>query len=475
MIDSINNFTMLSQSALPSHCGTTRQVAQQLGVSIGTIQNWVDAGLLRAWRTAGGHRRISWESVDFLIRDRTRTALTDKRSANTLIDACPPLNGLPRLRRVVDPAAVCLGVYFSLHSVEATPEDSGIPLAAADLQSYLTASCIHQLLTEDQRLFIEITHDVAHHQPEQFLLPERCVLILTEGAVEFGSEPADLAHLTNQGFRIALRSRYPWPIPPEKLQYVDFVISEAADGQLLFSSPEKNSKAVEKNDRGQGHPGKFYRLGPLHPDPYTDMRPVTAVMQNQALAALCQLAAEPARLLDLVRMLDKTPDLKQVVLALGQQLTVTRHAEQCSLETLARLAGSCELRRWLILSLYCADQNIAANPVVWAALRRAYMVHHLLWQTGQAALLEQGYLAGLLAPIAHFPKLQQADLPLAEHIQQAYTDPANPLWPILQSVIAYEDDDFPRLLELSRRLKIRPAQYFEAHLKAMGDLKATSR
>jgi excisionase family DNA binding protein len=37
---------------------TTREVAKVLGVSLRTVQLWAEAGLLEAWRTEGGHRRI---------------------------------------------------------------------------------------------------------------------------------------------------------------------------------------------------------------------------------------------------------------------------------------------------------------------------------------------------------------------------------------------------------------------------------
>jgi excisionase family DNA binding protein len=45
---------------------TTHQVAQLLGVSLPTVVNWVNGGLLKAHRTPGGHRRISIpDLVDF--------------------------------------------------------------------------------------------------------------------------------------------------------------------------------------------------------------------------------------------------------------------------------------------------------------------------------------------------------------------------------------------------------------------------
>ena len=47
---------------------TTRQAALLLGVSVGTVQLWVESGLLQAWKTAGGHRRVIRDSVERLLR-----------------------------------------------------------------------------------------------------------------------------------------------------------------------------------------------------------------------------------------------------------------------------------------------------------------------------------------------------------------------------------------------------------------------
>lgn len=53
---------------------STRQAAQRLGVSLGTVQNMVENGALEAWKTTGGHRRIPIASVDALLaRRRTQT------------------------------------------------------------------------------------------------------------------------------------------------------------------------------------------------------------------------------------------------------------------------------------------------------------------------------------------------------------------------------------------------------------------
>lgn len=47
---------------------TTREAATLLGVSVGTVQLWVETGLLKAWKTAGGHRRVLRDSVGELLQ-----------------------------------------------------------------------------------------------------------------------------------------------------------------------------------------------------------------------------------------------------------------------------------------------------------------------------------------------------------------------------------------------------------------------
>lgn len=49
---------------------TTREAATLLGVSVGTVQLWVESGLLQAWKTAGGHRRVLRESVHQLLHKK---------------------------------------------------------------------------------------------------------------------------------------------------------------------------------------------------------------------------------------------------------------------------------------------------------------------------------------------------------------------------------------------------------------------
>ena len=47
---------------------TSRQAAERLGVVVSTIQQWTNNGLLQAWTTEGGHRRITFSSVEEMLK-----------------------------------------------------------------------------------------------------------------------------------------------------------------------------------------------------------------------------------------------------------------------------------------------------------------------------------------------------------------------------------------------------------------------
>lgn len=77
---------------------TTREAATLLGISVGTAQLWVENGLLQAWKTSGGHRRISRESVERLLH-KSGEITTVAEPMGRLLPA--PMEGPQRLRVMV--------------------------------------------------------------------------------------------------------------------------------------------------------------------------------------------------------------------------------------------------------------------------------------------------------------------------------------------------------------------------------------
>lgn len=81
---------------------TTREAGETLGVAVRTVQLWVEAGVLPAWRTAGGHRRIARSAVEKLMAER-QSDLTPLRS-----QIPPPVSALKLLLVEDDPHLVRL-------------------------------------------------------------------------------------------------------------------------------------------------------------------------------------------------------------------------------------------------------------------------------------------------------------------------------------------------------------------------------
>lgn len=87
---------------------STKEAAAALGVSHRTVQLWVENGTLQAWRTAGGHRRITLESVNRLV-DGRRAAIGGA-AAQSSAPAAAATSGKPRVL-VVDDDPLMLRLY----------------------------------------------------------------------------------------------------------------------------------------------------------------------------------------------------------------------------------------------------------------------------------------------------------------------------------------------------------------------------
>lgn len=57
---------------------STIDVAKRLGISLQTVQRWVDSGGLKAWKTPGGHRRIDASSAEALFAQHEQSSGVDE-------------------------------------------------------------------------------------------------------------------------------------------------------------------------------------------------------------------------------------------------------------------------------------------------------------------------------------------------------------------------------------------------------------
>lgn len=56
---------------------STIEIAKRLGISLQTVQRWVDSGRLKAWKTPGGHRRIDARSAELLFEEHAQSLGAD--------------------------------------------------------------------------------------------------------------------------------------------------------------------------------------------------------------------------------------------------------------------------------------------------------------------------------------------------------------------------------------------------------------
>jgi len=64
---------------------STIEASKLLDVSVRTVQLWVENGSLSAWKTAGGHRRISSDSVNDMLQQQKPEAAKSKDDKNIVI------------------------------------------------------------------------------------------------------------------------------------------------------------------------------------------------------------------------------------------------------------------------------------------------------------------------------------------------------------------------------------------------------
>lgn len=129
---------MQDQAVEKKFC-TTREAAVLLGVSVGSVQHWVERGVLEAWKTGGGHRRVLRASVQKLLNEKLHDLqappVTVPRPVAAQPAAVKPAPAMRRLRvLVIDDEPELLRLYkATLAGWTLAPEISTSDSAVAGL------------------------------------------------------------------------------------------------------------------------------------------------------------------------------------------------------------------------------------------------------------------------------------------------------------------------------------------------------
>lgn len=117
---------------------TSSQAAKRLGLSMATIQKLVDNNILQAWKTFGGHRRISLASV------------LSYQSANNFVEpAHMPADRRAKIMMVIDSPELTLRLKKDVNQ-------SNLPLQISFLES-LTEALLELLNEKHDLLVVQMT------------------------------------------------------------------------------------------------------------------------------------------------------------------------------------------------------------------------------------------------------------------------------------------------------------------------------
>ena len=204
---------------------TTREAALLLGVSVGTVQLWVETGVLKAWKTVGGHRRVMRDSVDQLLHKEPDSV----PASTSTVSATPEARPLSIL--VVDDDVNLLRLYEA--NMSRWPMAPTVLSASSAITGLLMigANCPDLLVTDlrmpdmDGFYMLRVLHKTLE-------LADTTVVVVTgldrEDIGQHGGIPAGVEVL-------------PKPIPFDRLQIIATDIVNRGHFKIPHESPNTSS------------------------------------------------------------------------------------------------------------------------------------------------------------------------------------------------------------------------------------------
>lgn len=146
---------------------TTGEAARTLRVSLKTIQQWVDRGLLECWKTPGGHRRIKTASLELLQSRLSRW----RHSPVRIVVVTGNEHHLSHraLQRISTPAEIHVaadGVHALLHCARTQPDLllCEEPLPGVDCATMMRALRKDSQLQDMRIMLVTDASAIASHQ-----------------------------------------------------------------------------------------------------------------------------------------------------------------------------------------------------------------------------------------------------------------------------------------------------------------------
>lgn len=478
-----------ADTAAAAQVYSTREASELLGVSLRTVQLWVDSGVLQAWKTAGGHRRISSASVEALLKGGA-TASHDTRTE--MATAGSPLLAY---QPIFDRENQLFG-YELLH------RQGGIDAARIDDPLGATSQVIRMAFGElgflgaigDALCFINIDEEMLSEDVLLALDPAKIVLELPADTIP-NERLLERCHaLKRTGFRLLLENVRPGTVSERLLAVADFVKVDMRGSRdaMLAASRIGAMSCSAKLIAGRLETAEAYetarRLGYDYFQGFFFARPT--ISRNR------QIPAQKMALLDLLRLLLSSdagnneieqrlkldPALCMSLLRLVNSAAAGLSRRVGTIREVLLVLGRQNLCRWIQILLYANDGNLAGghNPLMQqAAFRGRFLEYLVAVLPGQAALKERAFMVGLLSladALLGVPlDLVLARLNLTEEVELALLHRDGQLGELLALVEALDAEDFAGANAVAGKLQLDASFMRQGLVESLGWSNALSR
>lgn len=462
------------ENALPV-C-STREAADMLGVSLRTIQLWVDGGVLDAWKTAGGHRRVSLDSVQRLKKghDREATGRIRAEMGQEVLFAYQPI----------------LDDKENLFGYELLYRGDGEERARIDDPVAATARVISTAFGELGILgamgsavcFINVDEQMLFEDLLLTLPPDRVVLELQAETAPTDALVERCRCLRGRGYRLLLEN-YRFDGSPERLlSEVDYVKVDVRHAGLLLPhrlpahvAPVAGRVETAEAYRAARRAGARYFQGFHFANPGVARGTRMTTQQGAILEVLAMVVAD-AGFPEIERRLKLEPSLCLNLLRLTNSAALGTGRRLENLREAILLIGRKNLQRWLQVLLFAHQDGArpgGASPLTLAAGFRGRLLEYLaILVTGnRTPQSDKAFMVGILSHVEALLRVPIESvllgLRLSEDVEAALLWRQGELGELLSLAEAMDESDFVEVQVRAHRLGLGPAHLHAGQVESL--------